>query len=192
MGPIRENPEDNLRSLHRRVQTGAYRALPSRRTYIPKGGRQATAARHRRDRGQDRPGGGGHDPHANLRRGIPGLQLQVPSEAELAQCAGRARVRDQRPNARWVLAGDLLELNEVGASNLGVLVDAVEVRFIPEAGAFQVRRPVRAMACPRLLDLWEWAVDTDPRIVIEMSIVSITLDSSLLLNDHPINSIFKS
>ena len=31
-----ENLEENLRGLHRRVQTGAYRALPSRRTYIPK------------------------------------------------------------------------------------------------------------------------------------------------------------
>ena len=31
-----ENLEENLRGLHRRVQTGAYRASPSRRTYIPK------------------------------------------------------------------------------------------------------------------------------------------------------------
>jgi RNA-directed DNA polymerase len=28
--------EENLADLHSRVQTGAYRALPSRRTYIPK------------------------------------------------------------------------------------------------------------------------------------------------------------
>src|SRR5215468_6508043 len=35
------NLEDNLRDLHDRVQRGAYRALPSRRQYIPKadGGR---------------------------------------------------------------------------------------------------------------------------------------------------------
>lgn len=31
-----ENLEENLRGLHGRVKTGAYRALPSRRTYIPK------------------------------------------------------------------------------------------------------------------------------------------------------------
>jgi RNA-directed DNA polymerase len=31
-----KNLEENLRGLHRRVQTGAYRALPTRRTYIPK------------------------------------------------------------------------------------------------------------------------------------------------------------
>src|SRR5246127_3444103 len=36
-----ENIEVNLAKLHRRVHTGAYRALPSRRTYIPKAdGRQ--------------------------------------------------------------------------------------------------------------------------------------------------------
>ena len=36
-----ENIEANLANLHRRVHTGAYRALPSRRTYIPKAdGRQ--------------------------------------------------------------------------------------------------------------------------------------------------------
>ena len=36
-----ENIEANLADLHRRVHTGAYRALPSRRTYIPKAdGRQ--------------------------------------------------------------------------------------------------------------------------------------------------------
>lgn len=36
-----ENREENLHDLHRRVHAGAYRALPSRRTYIPKAdGRQ--------------------------------------------------------------------------------------------------------------------------------------------------------
>ena len=36
-----EGLEENLADLHSRVQTGAYRALPSRRTYIPKAdGRQ--------------------------------------------------------------------------------------------------------------------------------------------------------
>ena len=36
-----EDLEENLADLHARVQTGAYRALPSRRTYIPKAdGRQ--------------------------------------------------------------------------------------------------------------------------------------------------------
>src|SRR5207245_137510 len=36
-----EGLEENLSDLHSRVQTGAYRALPSRRTYVPKAdGRQ--------------------------------------------------------------------------------------------------------------------------------------------------------
>src|SRR6266566_776126 len=69
----------NLTDLHARVHRGAYRALPSRRRYI--GGRQTTAARHRRHRGQDRPGSGGGAPHADLRGGVPGVQLRVPARA---------------------------------------------------------------------------------------------------------------
>jgi RNA-directed DNA polymerase len=44
--------EANLADLHNRVHTGAYRALPT--------------TRHREPGGQDRPGGGGCDPDANL------------------------------------------------------------------------------------------------------------------------------
>ena len=51
--------EDNLQDLHRRVHSGAYRARPSRRAYIPKGRRQAAAAWHRCPGGQDRPAGRG-------------------------------------------------------------------------------------------------------------------------------------
>jgi RNA-directed DNA polymerase len=40
--------EDNLRDLHARVHRGSYRAKPSRRTYIPKHGSAAQAARDRR------------------------------------------------------------------------------------------------------------------------------------------------
>ena len=36
MDRVREGLEENLADLRSRVQTGAYRALPSRRTYIPK------------------------------------------------------------------------------------------------------------------------------------------------------------
>jgi hypothetical protein len=42
-----QNLERNLDDLHARIHRGAYRALPSRRTYIPKpDGRQRTAAAH--------------------------------------------------------------------------------------------------------------------------------------------------
>src|SRR5437660_10294012 len=37
----------------------------------------------------------------------------------------------------------LLELDEIGAANLGVFVDALKMRFVPEAGTFKVRRPFR-------------------------------------------------
>ena len=47
----------------------------------------------RRIGGQDRPGGGGCDPNADPRGGVPGLQLRVPNEAQPAPSAGCARVR---------------------------------------------------------------------------------------------------
>jgi RNA-directed DNA polymerase len=58
--------EDNLQDLYRRVHSGAYRALPSRRVYIPKADGQITAARHRCHGGQGRPSSAGHDPNADL------------------------------------------------------------------------------------------------------------------------------
>ena len=36
MGGLRVEPGENLRELHARVHRGAYRALPSRRVFIPK------------------------------------------------------------------------------------------------------------------------------------------------------------
>ncbi|WP_456839600.1 reverse transcriptase domain-containing protein [Bradyrhizobium sp. USDA 4486] len=36
MADLRSRPDRNLTDLHERVHRGAYRALPSRRTYIPK------------------------------------------------------------------------------------------------------------------------------------------------------------
>ena len=61
-----EGLEENLLGLHGRVQTGAYRALPSRRTYYSEDGWQAAAARHRCPGRKDRPGGGGGNPDADL------------------------------------------------------------------------------------------------------------------------------
>jgi hypothetical protein len=34
-------------------------------------------------------------------------------------------------------------LNEIGAANLGVFVDTLKMRFVPEAGTLEVRRPFR-------------------------------------------------
>ncbi len=44
----------------------------------------------------------------------------------------------QEALARRISASDLLELNELGASNLGIFVDAVEMRFVPKAGTLEV------------------------------------------------------
>ena len=75
-----EHLEANLLSLHVRVHTGAYRALPSRRKYT-EGGWQTAAARHRSHRGQDCPGCGSDSPDADLWVGVLGLQLRFPTEA---------------------------------------------------------------------------------------------------------------
>jgi RNA-directed DNA polymerase len=61
-----EHRETNLLDLHASVHTGAYRALPSLRKYIPKADGRQRAARHRCHGGQDRPGCGGGDPDADL------------------------------------------------------------------------------------------------------------------------------
>ena len=50
----------------------------------------------------------------------------------------------QEPLARGIAAGDLLELQEVGAPDGGILVNALEMRFVPEARALQFGRPASA------------------------------------------------
>ena len=88
--------EANLQDLHRRVHSGAYRARPSRRVYIPKAdGRQrplgiASAG------GQDRPAGCRRGVERHLRGGLSRLLLRVPAGAQPARCAGCAGGRDQR------------------------------------------------------------------------------------------------
>src|SRR5215470_1971626 len=85
-----QNLEDNLRDLHRRLHSGAYRAKPSRRVYIPK-----AAARHRQRGGQDRPTRRRRGAKQHLRGGLSRFLLRVPARAQPARCAGRADVRDQ-------------------------------------------------------------------------------------------------
>jgi RNA-directed DNA polymerase len=70
--------EANLQSLHARVHGGGYRALASRRRYS-EGGWAASTAGHCRAGGQDCPSGGGGDPDAYLRDGVPGIQLRFPA-----------------------------------------------------------------------------------------------------------------
>ena len=74
-----EDFERRIDDLHGRIHRGAYRAKPSKRTYIPKAGWQDAAAGNRRPGGQDRPTGGTHGSGMHLRTGLPGVQLRLSS-----------------------------------------------------------------------------------------------------------------
>src|SRR6516165_10667753 len=95
MGPIRGEPRGQPRRSPRTGQRRDVSSVAITPEVHTEGRWQATAARHRSNRGQDCPGGGGGDPHADLRGGVPGVQLWVPTRARPARCAGRARVWDQ-------------------------------------------------------------------------------------------------
>src|SRR5580692_11324979 len=77
------NLESNLEDLHDRVQRGAYRALPSRRVYIPKPW-SAAPARGRGSGGQDCPTGGGRAAERDLRGGIPRVLVWIPARTRHA------------------------------------------------------------------------------------------------------------
>src|SRR6185312_13249841 len=87
-----EDLEANLRDLHARVHRGAYRALASRRRYIPKAD------------GRQRPLGIAALEDKIVQAAVaalltpiyeaefPGVQLRIPARAWTARCAGRARI----------------------------------------------------------------------------------------------------
>jgi RNA-directed DNA polymerase len=77
------NLERNIEDLHDRVQRGAYRALPSRRVYIPKPW-SAAPARGRGSGGQDCPTGGGRAAERDLRGGIPRVLVWIPARTRHA------------------------------------------------------------------------------------------------------------
>ena len=85
-----------IEDLHARVHRGAYRALPSRRRYIPKADGTPAPAGGRRPRGQDRPEGDGRGAERDLRGGFPRILVWVPAAAQPARCAGRAGGRDHQ------------------------------------------------------------------------------------------------
>ena len=47
----------------------------------------------------------------------------------------------QKPLARRIAGRDLFELKQVGFPNLGILMNAVEMRFVPESDQFDFGRP---------------------------------------------------
>src|SRR2546430_5918484 len=83
-----------IEDLHARVHRGAYRALPSRRHYIPKADGQTAPARNCRTRRQDRPEGGMRGAERDLRGRLPRLLVWVPAQAQPARCAGRTYHRN--------------------------------------------------------------------------------------------------
>src|SRR6478672_3288834 len=45
--------------------------------------------------------------------------------------------------ARGIATSNLLELDEIGTSHHGILMNALEMRIVPKAGALQLSRPAR-------------------------------------------------
>ena len=72
---------ENLEDLLRRVRSGAYRASPSRRVYIPKPDGAAAAARYRHAGGQDPPACGGGGAELRVRGGLSRFLLWIPARA---------------------------------------------------------------------------------------------------------------
>ena len=100
--------EENLRDLHARVHRGAYRAKPSRRVYIPKAGRAAAAARHRRVGGQDRPAGGGRGAERRSTRWTSSASPTGSGRGAARMMRWtRSRSGSQRKKVNWVLDADI-------------------------------------------------------------------------------------
>src|SRR4051794_15844353 len=68
-----------IEALHARVHRGAYRALPSRRRYIPKPDGREPAPGGRRPGGQDRPEGDGGGAERDPRGGLPRVLVRLPA-----------------------------------------------------------------------------------------------------------------
>src|SRR5258707_4179553 len=69
---------------------------------------------------------------------------QRAAELSEERIGGTESECDQNAWPRRISAGNLLELNEIGATGAGVLVNAVEMRFVPKARTLQFGRPAGA------------------------------------------------
>lgn len=85
-----EELDERIGSLWDAVQSGRYRALPSRRVYIRKGRRQTRPTWHRDTGKQDRLASRGDDSHGDLRSGLPWLLVWLSDPAQPAPSAGRS------------------------------------------------------------------------------------------------------
>ena len=72
-------------------------------------------------------------------------QIVLVEQRHAGLVAGRVRRIERQFGeealARRIAAGDLLELDQVGAARLGVLVDALEMRLVPQPRALELGRP---------------------------------------------------
>src|SRR5439155_23429652 len=75
------------------------------------------------------------------------VQVVLIKERYAGLVAGRIgrieRQLGEEALARRIAAGSLFKLDEVGATGLSILVDPVQMRLVPQAGWFEVGRPVR-------------------------------------------------
>ena len=74
-------------------------------------------------------------------------QIVLVEQRHAGLVAGRIRRIErqfgQEAFAGGIAAGDLFELDQIGAAGLGILVNAVEMRFVPEPRALEIGRPFR-------------------------------------------------
>ncbi len=99
--------EDRLKDLHGRVHRGAYRALPSKRSYITEGQRQVASVGNRGAGRQDRPKRGGDGPQSDLRGRLSGILLRVSARTQPAWGAGCALCGIRGKKVNWILDLDL-------------------------------------------------------------------------------------
>ena len=93
---------DNLESLLDRAKSGTYFAPPVRRVHIPKGtGKETRPLGIPDPGGQDPSAGGRHGTGADLRAGLSGLLLRLPSRAIGAHGAGGHLAADD--GSGWLL-----------------------------------------------------------------------------------------
>jgi hypothetical protein len=64
---------------------------------------------------------------------------------ESAPCGRIQHKLGQETFARRIAGSNLFELDSVSRPRVGVFVDAVEVRIVPEAGMHQIDRPPRVL-----------------------------------------------
>ncbi len=107
-----EDLERRLEDLHDRVHSGAYRAQPSRRAFIPKPDGRQRHSGHCGAGGQDRPARAGGSAECHLGGRLPWLQLRgsAPAAASTTRwtLAVGMRANVELDSGRYDIAGSLI------------------------------------------------------------------------------------